>query len=67
MKEEVITIRLPKRTINYVNITAFNRFIDNVNKALKGDEECRSNLLSEDLGDMYEHGTTVWKAIQDKK
>ena len=59
-------VTIPQDTLNYVDITAFNRFIDNVRRALKGNEECKTNLLNEDLEDMYRHGQIVWRAIQER-
>lgn len=58
-------IELDASTDAYVRLTAFNRFIDNMERALKGDKECRDNLLFDDIPSMREHGTTVWRAIQN--
>jgi hypothetical protein len=48
----------------YIETIAFNRFLDNVRKALKGDEECRDSLLAEDLDDMYHHMCPVFSSLQ---
>lgn len=60
-----ITITIDHCDARYVQLTAFNRFIDNVRRALHGDEECRTNLLAEDLVDAYHHYTPVFRAVQD--
>lgn len=59
-------VELPHRSACYVRITAANRFFDNVEKALKGDAECRQNLLAEDLQDMRDVMQDLWHQMQDK-
>lgn len=59
-----VNVTLHQSTLNYVDLVAFNRFIDNVRKALNGDVECRDNLLGEDLQDMLDFGHNVWRALQ---
>lgn len=61
-----IEIELTKREQAYFRLTAMNRFFDNVEKALRGDKECRDNLLGEDLADAREYYETVFRKVQDK-
>lgn len=61
-----ITIEIDKRTAAYFRITAINRFFDNIERAVRGDKECRNNLLAEDLPDAREHYQTVFSQVQDK-
>lgn len=63
---KIITIEVDHRTAKYFQITAINRFFDNVEKAIRGDEECKNNLLAEDLPDAREYYQTVFTKIQDK-
>ena len=47
----------------YLKVIAFNRFLDNVEKALRGDAECKDTLLAEDLEDMREYVLPVISQI----
>jgi hypothetical protein len=61
-----IIIQLTAREADYFRITAFNRFCDNVERALKGDVECRDNLLAEDINDAREYWGSVFRKIQNE-
>ena len=55
------TIEISEREANYCRVIAFNRFLDNVERALKGDEEAKDSLLAEDLEDVREYILPVVK------
>lgn len=61
-----ITIELSQRERAYFRVTAINRFFDNVEKALNGDDEAKMNLLAEDLPEAREYYETVFRKVQDK-
>jgi hypothetical protein len=50
----IVEVEVTEKQAAYLRQIAFNRFLDNVKKALEGDEECRGTLLAEDLEDIYE-------------
>lgn len=56
-------VTLTKHEAAYLKQIAFNRFIDNVEKALRGDKECRDNLLAEDLADIREYVNPVMRQL----
>jgi hypothetical protein len=61
-----IQIKLTQREAAYIRLTAINRFFDNIEKALKGNRECKLNLLHEDLPDAREYYETVFRKLQDE-
>jgi hypothetical protein len=64
-KEVEMLIKIPQRSLSYVRVAAFNRFCDNVERALKGDKECKANLLAEDLADAREYFGDCVNAVRN--
>lgn len=63
-KPITIILEVPYRTAKYFEVTAINRFFDNIERALKGDKECLSSLLAEDLPEAREYYETTFRAVQ---
>jgi len=61
-----ISLEIDYSTKRYIQETAINRFFDNVEKALRGDKECRDNLLGEDLPDARRYYEQLFRQVQDK-
>lgn len=61
-----VTITLTAREAAYFRVTAINRFFDNIERALKGDRECKAQLLAEDLPDARYYYEAVFRRVQDK-
>lgn len=62
---EIKSFFIPNGSAAYLKQIALNRFFDNIERALKGDEECKSQLLNEDIADMREYITPIFAQVRD--